>query len=103
LDSRKGSPATNGRAGDRAGELLDRVGLLGFADEDRARRLGRPDLPLHVLRIERLAELDVVLRDQELDGVDRGSGHGLGGGGSSPPRPASSAAAPPAATATTRR
>ena len=65
------------RARDRAGELLDRVTALGLADEDRACRLGRPELPLHVLRRDRLAELDVDLGDQDLDGVDRGGDDGL--------------------------
>ena len=79
LDSRNGSPATNGARAIAPVNCSIASGLLGSADEDRACGLGRPELPLHVLRRDRLAELDVDLGDQDLDGVDRGSGHGLRG------------------------
>src|SRR6185295_16035502 len=61
------------RARDGAGKLLDRVGLVAAAHEGGTGGRHRPDLPLHVLLRHRRAELDVVLRDQDVDGIDLGA------------------------------
>jgi len=58
-----------GGSRDRPRQLLDRVGLFRSAHEGGACRLGRPVLPQEVLRRNRLAEIDVAPRDQDVDGV----------------------------------
>ena len=57
------------RARDRAGDLLDGVGLAGAADEAAAGGRGRPGLPLQVVRLDRLAEADVRFGDENIDGL----------------------------------
>ena len=57
-----------GRARDRAGDLGCRVGTLVAADEVVAGGRRRPGLPLQVFRLDRLAEADVGLGDQHVDG-----------------------------------
>ena len=88
------------RARDRAGDLLDRVGLLGAADEvglaaaaGQAAIADRPGLT-------DLAEPDVDLGDQDIDGLDLGDR--LRGRRLFADPPARNAAMPPAARATTR-
>ena len=67
--SRTGSPVMKGRARDRTDDLLDGVGTLAAANEIVASGGRRPGLPLHVLGRDRLAEADVVFRDQDVDGL----------------------------------
>src|SRR3954447_23704340 len=61
--SRIGSPRDEGGARDRTGDFLDRLGPAGAVDQIVAGR-SRPGLPLQILRLDRLAEPDVGLRDQ---------------------------------------
>ena len=60
---------------DRAGELLDGVGTVGLAHEQGARRGGRPGDPTHVLRQNGLADIDVLLGDEDVHRIDRDDGY----------------------------
>ena len=55
---------------DRAGQAFDRVRPILFLDGAGDIGAGRPGLPLHVLRRQRMAQLDVALGDQNVDGFD---------------------------------
>ena len=57
-----------GGARDRAGDLGRRIRPFVAADEDVARGRRRPGLPLQVLGLDRLAEADVGLGDENVDG-----------------------------------
>jgi hypothetical protein len=65
--SRIGSPAMNGRARDRAGDLRRRRPgrLLRLMTLALGRR-GGPRLPLHVVRPERLTERDITLGNENV-------------------------------------
>src|SRR6185437_15568931 len=66
-----------GNAHDRARDLGGRIGLLVAANEGVARAGRGPALPLHVVRLEGLAEPDVGLRDQHVDGLQLSDRRGL--------------------------
>src|SRR6201984_2874347 len=70
--SRIGSPRLPRGPQDCAGELLDGVRAIALANEAFAGGRSRPALPLQVFRLHRLAEIDVVFRDQHLDGRQLG-------------------------------
>ena len=86
-----------GRARDRARHLRGGVGAFAAANKGVAGRRGRPGLPLQVVGLERLAEADVGLGDENVD--RRQLGDRLGGGGALSDPLARYAATPPAPTA----
>src|SRR5262249_31074211 len=63
-----GLAGDEGRARDRAGELLDPVRPVLPAHKVAAGGAGRPGLPLDVARGDHLAHVDVALRHQDFDG-----------------------------------
>ena len=56
-----------GRARDRAGDLRGGLGAFAAANEAVAGRRRRPCLPLQIVGLQRLAEADVGLRDENVD------------------------------------
>ena len=67
--SRIGSPAMNGARAIEPTISVGGVGPFAAADEGAAGGRRRPGLPLHILRLDRLAEADVGFRDQNVDGL----------------------------------